>query len=59
MTNVDEQEEQNAKTRFYYDNDKLVYIKTIVGDKQELLKVNISYDVDNDLFNIPSNYEEK
>ena len=59
MTNGDGQEEQNAKTRFYYDNDKLVYIKTIVGDKQELLKVNISYDVDNDLFNIPSNYEEK
>ena len=59
ITNGDNQEEQNAKTRFYYDNDKLVYIKTIIGDNQELLKVDISYDVDNDLFNIPSNYEEK
>ena len=48
-----------AITRFYYSGDDLKYIKTIVGDKQELLKVNISYDVDNDLFNIPSNYEEK
>lgn len=55
----EDNEEENAKTRFYYDNDKLVYIKTIMGDNQELLKVDISYDVDNDLFNIPSNYEEK
>ena len=28
-----------AKTRIYYDNDKIVYIKTIAGDEEELLKV--------------------
>ena len=27
-----------AKTRIYYDNDKIVYIKTIAGDEEELLK---------------------
>lgn len=49
---------KNVKTRFYYDGDRLAYIKTIVGDYQELLKVDISYKVDNKLFEIPSDYEE-
>ena len=49
----------NAKTRLYFQGDKLVYIKTIVGDKQELLKVETTYNkVDNQLFNIPSDYTE-
>lgn len=48
----------DVKTRFYFDGDKLVYIKTIEGDKQELLKVNISNDVDQKLFQIPSDYSE-
>ena len=48
---------QEIKTRFYFDKDELVYIKTIIGNKQELLKVNISYDVDGKLFEIPSNYK--
>lgn len=48
-----------AKTRIYYDNDKIVYIKTIAGDEEELLKVNISYgNVKNDYFNIPSEYKD-
>lgn len=48
-----------AKTRIYYDNDKIVYIKTIAGDEQELLKVDISYgNVKNDYFNIPSEYKD-
>ncbi|MFR6021522.1 MAG: hypothetical protein ACLUHC_01165 [Clostridia bacterium] len=48
-----------AKTRIYYDNDKIVYIKTIAGDKEELLKVDISYGtVKNDYFNIPSEYKD-
>lgn len=48
-----------AKTRIYYDNDKIVYIKTIAGDEQELLKVDISYGtVKNDYFNIPSEYKD-
>ena len=37
---------------------KLEYIKPIVGNKQELLKVDISDDVDNNLFEIPSEYKE-
>mgnify|MGYP004620097985 FL=1 len=50
---------QNAKTRFYFKNNKLVYIKTIINDKQELLKVDISNNVDTNLFEIPSDYEER
>ncbi len=46
------------KTRLYFQGDKLVYIKTIAGDKQELLKVENTYKVDNQLFNIPSDYTE-
>ena len=46
-----------AKTRLYYDNNKLVYIKTIVGDNEEIIKVDISYDnINNDYFNIPEDY---
>lgn len=51
-------EKQATKTRFYFSGDQLVYIKTIVGDYQEILKVEISYDVDNNLFEIPSDYKE-
>lgn len=47
------------KTRFYFDGKNLEYIKTIAGNKEELLKVTITKDVDNKLFQIPSNYEEK
>lgn len=47
------------KTRFYFDGKDLKYIKTIAGNKEELLKVTISRDVDNKLFQIPSDYEEK
>ena len=47
------------KTRFYFDRKDLKYIKTIAGNKEELLKVTISRDVDNKLFQIPSDYEEK
>ena len=52
-------ENQNVKTRFYFKNNKLVYIKTIINDKQELLKVDISNNVDTNLFEIPSDYEER
>lgn len=55
---IAEKDITKAKTRIYYDNDKIVYIKTIAGDNEELLKVDISYsDVDNDYFNIPSEYK--
>lgn len=51
-------ENEEVKTRFYFNGDKLAYIKTIIGEKQELLKVDISYNVDNNLFEIPSDYKE-
>ena len=55
---LDSNEEQ-IKTRFYFDNDNnLVYIQTLNGSYQELLKVNLKKDVDDSLFEIPSNYAE-
>lgn len=50
-------EETEVKTRFYFDKNELVYIKTILPDKEELMKVEVSYDVNGDLFEIPSDYE--
>lgn len=50
--------EQKAKTRFYFKEDKLEYIKTIEGEYQELLKVETSYQVEDDQFEIPSDYQE-
>ena len=54
-----EVEESEVKTRFYFDKDKLVYIKSILPDKEQLIKVEISYEVNGDLFEIPSDYEMK
>lgn len=46
-----------AKTRLYYDDNQLVYIKTIVGDNEEIIKIDISYDnINNEYFNIPEDY---
>lgn len=51
--------ENDIKTRFYFDqNNNLVYIKTIKGSYQELLKINIEKQVEDSLFEIPSNYAE-
>lgn len=51
--------EEDIKTRFFFDNDgKLAYIKTMTGTKQELLKVNLSQEVDDSIFEIPLNYAE-
>ena len=47
-----------AITRFYYSGDDLKYIKTIVGDKEELLEINIEYNVDDSLFEIPEGYSD-
>ena len=51
-------ENEEVKTRFYFNGDKLEYIKTIIGEKQEVLKIDVSYNIDNKLFEIPSNYSE-
>ena len=51
--------DKNVKTRFYFDNnDNLVYIKTISDEKEELLSFELSDGVDNNLFEIPSDYNE-
>lgn len=53
------EENNKVKTRFYFKNNDLVYIKTIIDENTEqLLKVNYSNKVDNNLVNIPSEYEE-
>jgi len=49
----------DIKTRFYFDKeDKLVYIQTINGAKQELLQIKLEKEVDDSIFEIPSNYAE-
>ena len=59
ISNTVETNEEDIKTRFYFDKeDNLVYIQTIKGAKQELLKVNIQKEVDDSIFEIPSNYAE-
>lgn len=50
--------EENLSTKFYFNGNKLEYIKTKINDKEELLKVNISYDdISENEFDIPSEYE--
>jgi len=54
-----EEIESKVKTRFYFNNNDLVYIKTIIDDNtQQLLKVDYSKKVDNNLVNVPSDYKE-
>jgi len=51
--------EEEIKTRFYFDkNDNLVYIRTIIGVNQELLKIRLETEVDDSVFEIPANYAE-
>ena len=58
-TNI-ELEESKAKTRFYFEGNNLVYIKTIPDNgEEELLEVKISYSVPDELFEIPSDYAER
>ena len=55
-TNKDIDESQ-IKTRLYFDKDKLVYMKTMV-EGEPYLSVNITHDVNDNLFAIPSDYAE-
>ncbi len=50
--------EENANTRFYFDGDDLEYIKTIMEDKSELIHIDISYGVDDNIFEIPSDFQQ-
>ncbi len=51
--------DENIKTRFYFDDGELVYIKTILGDNQEIVKVEISDDISKATFELPEGYTEK
>ena len=54
-----ETSEDTIKTRFYFDDENnLVYIQTINGSYQELLKIKLEKEVDDSIFEIPSNYAE-
>lgn len=59
IANTLELEEKDIKTRFYFDkDDNLVYIKTIYSEETELLKIKLENNVDDSIFEIPSNYAE-
>lgn len=52
-------ETNTIKTRFYFNNGKIQYIKTTEGETEELLKVDFSENVDESVFEIPKDYAEK
>lgn len=60
LTNLRDVNEENIKTKFYFDkNNNLKYIKTIYGEnEEELLNIEINYEVEDSLFEIPANYAE-
>ena len=59
MVNTSLDEQVKSKTRFYFDGDNIVYIKTIIDENdEELLKIDCKYLADKDLFEIPANYAE-
>ena len=59
LMDIDEDiSEEDAITRFYFDGDNLEYIKTIIGDKSELISVNVSYEIDDNIFEIPSDFQK-
>lgn len=59
LSNKSSLNDNNVKTRLYFDKShNLAYVKTIYTENEELLKVNLSYEVEDSLFEIPSNYAE-
>ena len=57
-TNLYTDNTENVRTRFYYSGNNLKYIKTIVGDQEELLEIDIEYKADDSLFEIPEDYTD-
>lgn len=51
-------DESSIKTRFYFDKGNIVYIKTIIDESDELLKIEFSDEVDDSSFEIPDDYAE-
>jgi len=46
----------NTKTRFYFADGNLQYIRTYVGEVQQLLKVDLEFNNQKDSYKIPSDY---
>ena len=55
--NNDEIKSQEIKTRFYFNEGKLVYIKTILDNDSELLKITLSNSTNKAVFEIPKDYK--
>lgn len=51
-------EDEEIKTKFYYKNGELKYIKTIIGEEEELLEIEYSDSIDESYLEIPSYYAE-
>lgn len=62
MQGISMEEDTKLKTRFYFDGDKIAFIKTIIdeedGKREELLKIDLRFSADEELFKIPNNYAE-
>lgn len=54
---IEEDEIEETKTRLYFSGKKLKYIKTIIGDKEELIEVDISYKANENILELPSDCE--
>lgn len=50
--------DNDTNTRFYFDGNNLRYIKTTMGDKTELISVEVFYDVVDNIFEIPSDFQK-
>ena len=59
LMNLNIDEEDVLKTRFYFEGKDICYIKNISEDSEELLKIQCRLKADNKSFEIPSNYAEK
>jgi len=51
-------EEEKQTTKFYFKGNELTYMKIEMGNKQKIRKIEIKFDVDDNIFEIPSNYAE-
>ena len=59
LMNTDENvSEEDTNTRFYFDGDDLKYIKTLMGVISELVSVDVSYNVEDNIFEIPLEFQK-
>lgn len=59
LINITVMEDDELKTRFYFEGNKIKYIKNIVENNEELLKVECYFDANSQSFEIPQNYAER